>query len=181
MLSTLKTLSIDGIVLKQLFVNDVLSWELPSSFKNWFRYSINADGTIYNDGLGYKNGYRVRSGGAEAETPYYAITGYIPVKGGDVIRVGGVDGYYLTENANAFNVSDSSFTNLGQAVKNSSYGIFQETAYADYKFGSVVKEADGVYKWVVPPHNGIAYVRLTIYSYTLNCEDIIVTVNEEVN
>ena len=34
--------------------------------KNWVPYSTEADGiTIYNDGLGYKEGYRLSSSGAE--------------------------------------------------------------------------------------------------------------------
>ena len=60
-LSTLKELIIDGIKLVELYINNILVWK--SGFKNWVRYSTESGGAaIYNGGLGYKNGYRVRSG-----------------------------------------------------------------------------------------------------------------------
>ena len=57
-LTKLKKLVIGGIELKQLLINGVQVWK--SGYKNWVKYSTEADGvTIYNGGLGYKNGYRM--------------------------------------------------------------------------------------------------------------------------
>jgi hypothetical protein len=44
--------------------------------------------SIYNNGLGYKQGYRVRSAGAE-EAANSIISGYIKVKDNDIIRISG--------------------------------------------------------------------------------------------
>ena len=183
MLSTLKSLSIDGIALKELYINNVLAWKEPASYKNYVQYSTESDGkTIYNGGLGYKSGYRVRSGGAEGTGSNASCTGYIPVTGGAVIRVSGVN-FLNSTSSNAINVYDSGFNHLGQVVANyanAGYGIFAVDAiYQSYCFNTVVEEKTGVYKWVVPPvDSGIIYIRVT--GNTANGEDLIVTVNEEI-
>lgn len=181
--STLKAITIpEGDVVK-VEVGGVTIWELPATYKNWVKYSTESDGaTIYNGGLGYKTGYRIRSGGAETgSNASCTITGFIPVKGGDTIRVAGAD-FSIQTTSNAINVSDSSFTNLGQIVSNmpsSGYGIFAST-YASYSFSSIVEESEGVYKWIVPPSDsGIAYIRVT--GEVADISQFIITVNEEIS
>lgn len=179
-LSSYKKLKIDGIELKKLTINGILAWK--SGYKNWVKYSTEADGvTIYNGGLGYKDGYRVRSGGAEATQYDTSITGYIPVKGGGTVRLSGYDAKNSNAGAgNAINVYDASFANLGQAVNNRAdgYGIFL-TTYPAYGWSSVKEETTGVYVWKVPPDSNIAYMRVT--GYTLEQGNrMIVTVNEEI-
>jgi hypothetical protein len=50
--------------------------------------STEKDGiTIYNGGLGYKNGYRVRSGGAEVTQQSAVCTGFIPFVKGDKLYI----------------------------------------------------------------------------------------------
>lgn len=176
--SSLKKLTIGGIELKQLFINGIQVWK--SGYKNWVRYSTEADGvTIYNGGLGYKQGYRVRSGGAEAGQGGATCTGFIKVDPGDVIRVSGCP-FSDSETANAINASDSSFTNLGQLTPSypAGYGIFGSTA-SEYSWKSVVEEKTGVWRWVVPPASfGIAYIRLT--GKTNDGSSLILTRNEEI-
>lgn len=179
--SKLKSLKIpEGVVTKITNPTEVM-WEAVV-FKNWARYSINTDKTIYNNGLGYKSGYRIRSGGAEGTGSTASCTGYIPVKGGDIVRVAGVN-FLNSTSSNAINAYDSNFTHLGQVVANyanAGYGIFAvDATYQNYCFSTVVQEKAGVYKWVVPPSaSGIAYVRVT--GNTANGEDLIVTVNQEI-
>lgn len=179
---TFKKLTIDGTKLKQLFVDGNQVWK--SGYKNWVRYSTEADGvTIYN-GVGYKNGYRVRSGGAEQATSSGACIGFIPVKGGDVVRFSGWD-FGVAANENAINVADSNFTNIGQTARLGSYGIFATgAAYSAYNLSSVVVEKAGVYKWIVPPAaSGIAYIRVNGYfgyDVAVDGSKMIVTVNEEI-
>lgn len=73
---------------RSIHSDESIIWE--KHYTNLVYSSINADGTIYNGGLGYKEGYRIRSGGAEAE--YNSVcTGFIPVKSGDVVRLSGWD------------------------------------------------------------------------------------------
>lgn len=151
---------------------------ISGGFTNQVPISINADGTIYN-GVGYKEGYRVRSGGTEVE--YNATcTGFIPVKAGDIVRTKGWN-FKNANNGNALNVSDDAFTNIGQAsMGGGDYGIFTKSAYKNYGNASIVEETTGVYKWVVPPaSSGVAYIRISGYG-VVDGSTMIVTVNEEI-
>jgi hypothetical protein len=179
-LSNYKFIKVSGINMRSLAIDGVEVWRW--AYKNWVPFSINADGTIYNNGLGYKDGYRVRSGGAETTQPSATITGYIKVSAGDIIRISGCNFNEKSVNA-AINASDSSFTNIGQLVGNSvGYGIFGGEYY-DYSMHSVVEEKTGVWRWIVPPaESGVAYIRITAGSYqaTPTGADLIVTINEEI-
>lgn len=183
-LSTLKELIIDGIKLVELYINGVLVWK--SGPKNWVPYSTESDGkTIYNGGLGYKNGYRIRSGGAEGSHAGATCTGYIPIKAGDVIRMSGYDAL-VTNNGNAINVFDKNYTNLGQVTSGSAaygYGIFA-TTWPDYNWAKskgVKEESPGVYAWTVPPDDSIAFARVTGYNASKEPgASMIVTINEEI-
>lgn len=165
--------------------DDVILWK--SKYINRVTLSINADGTIYNNGLGYKNGYRVRSGGAEIAQDISACTGFIPVKGGDVIRIYGWTRYqYPNNSSNAINVANSSFANIGQ-IGSSSYGIFASGGgYTNYDMKTIEDGADGVSKWIVPPdESGVTYIRVSGYNdkepnrYNVGSY-LIVTINEEI-
>lgn len=83
--ANVKALTIpDGAVTK-IMCGSTLLWE---AYKNWVFYSTDADGvTIYNNGKGYKDDYRVRSGGAEAYEAGVSCTGYIPYVKGDILRI----------------------------------------------------------------------------------------------
>lgn len=185
----IKKLTIGGVELKQLFVGGIQVWK--SGYKNWVKYSTEADGvTIYNGGLGYKDGYRVRSGGAETTQAHATCTGYIRVKGGDIIRVSAGRGIYsgFVDGgvSSAINVYDASFTNLGQIVGNSpGSGIFGPgAAYAAYNSKSVVQK-DNYWQWTVPPSGSkVTWIRVTggtgsDYSGASHSE-LIVTINEEI-
>lgn len=147
--------------------------------------SINADGSIYNGGLGYKNGYRIRSGGLEAADSASTCTGFIKVNPGDVIRFSGAPWFEGTSSGNALNAADASFTNIGQFTmgQNARYGIF-ESAYKSYAASSVVEEKSGVWRWIVPPAaSGVAYIRITASDLKNGGAfgaKMIVTINEEI-
>lgn len=185
--STLKKLTIGGIELKQLFIDGIQVWK--SGSKNWVRYSTEVDDvTIYNGGKGYKDGTRLRSGGAEGDCPPSTHTGYIKVSPGDIIRIGGGwfgNGY---NNGSAINVSDGGHSNIGQfSMIGSDYGIFL-SSYSQYGFKSVVQESTNVWRWTVPPASaGVAYIRVTCNTYSsasvngaADGSKLIVTINEEI-
>lgn len=158
--------------------NGKVLWEKKNT--NQVFKSINSDGTIYN-GKGYKDGYRIRSGGAEASYGNAACTGFIKVNAGDVIRLSGWD-FSVAQNGNAINVSNTGFNNIGQfTTLGASYGIFAE-GYSAYSHASVVKEQEGVWKWVVPPAaSGVAYIRITGYSTSgAPGAKMLITINEEI-
>lgn len=155
------------------------------SYKNWVLYSTEADGvTIYNGGLGYKNGYRVRSGGEESATTNASCTGYIPVKGGDIVNLYGWK-FEGSSSGNSINVYNAALGTLGQASTNGDYGtVF--TTYKDhaiYANGGLPKDSKGVYTWIVPPSaSGIVYIRISGYDATNGApgQKMIVTINEPI-
>lgn len=138
--------------------------------------STEADGeTIYNGGLGYKDGYRVRSGGAEGAAALASCTGFIHAVGGDIVRLSGYDVKY-NNNENAINVYNASHTHLGQVSANYYYGIFAD---GSQRWENVILEKEGVYYWIVPEGFDITYIRIS--GYTLgDGSKMIVTVNEEI-
>lgn len=175
--SGVKSVTIPEGSVKKITASGVVLWE-KKGFTNLVPLSTEADGkTIYNGGLGYKSGYRIRSGGAESHTGTSSCSGFIPVKPLSIVRVGGCT--YSANTQTAINVSDSTFTNLGQMVGNSSYGygIMAETANKPYNRDSVVQK-DNYWEWVVPPDNRIAYIRVT--GETSDGSKLIVTVDEEI-
>lgn len=178
--SKIKAITIPEGKVKQISIGNIVIWKavVEPSYTNLVPLSTEADGvTIYNGGLGYKDGYRIRSGGAEGSHGNASCTGFIAAKGGDIVRLSGYD-VKNSDVANAINVSDSNRSNLGQIVANnsSSYGIFQGKGE---NWDDVILEKTGVYKWVVPNGYGIAYIRVTGYT-SAHGENMIVTVNEEI-
>lgn len=162
----------DGNVVR-IELNGVLVWKAGPA--NRVPVSISADGSVYN-GTGYKAGTRVRSGGAEAENYGASCTGFIRVSGGDVVRLSGWD-FSGVSSANAINVSDEGFVNLGQVTTQPAYyGVLTAE-------NSPIAEDGGVYTYVVPSGLGIAYIRVTGFidhDGDGPGADMFVTVNEEI-
>ena len=177
-----KKLSIDGIELKDLYINGTLAWK--SGYTNQVPLSTEVDDkTIYNGGLGYKNGSRIRSSGAEAGHGSASHTGFMRVKGGDVLRLSGYDANKI-DSANAVNVYDTGHNCTGQITPNyytAGYGIFESThtAYGWGNANGVKQEKTGVYVWTIPPDAGIAYIRVTGYT-NADGSKMIVTINEAI-
>lgn len=179
--SDLKKLVIPEGEVNKITVGGVTMWE---NMKNWARFSTEADGvTIYNGGLGYKDGYRVRSGGAEGTTDRGSCTGFIPLKAGDTVRLSGYDALY-NDAANAINVFNASKENIGQAVSNiptHGYGIFEYgSTYSSFGWASITQNPTGVYVWVAPPHADIAFMRVSGYTLA-DGSKMIITVNQEIS
>ena len=179
--SDLKKLVIPEGEVNKITVGGVTIWE---NMKNWARFSTEADGvTIYNGGIGYKDGYRVRSGGAEGTTDRGSCTGFIPLKAGDTVRLSGYNAIY-NDAANAINVFNASKENIGQAAANvpsNGYGIFSNgAAYSSYGWASITQNPTGVYVWVVPPHADIAFMRVSGYTLA-DGSKMIITVNQEID
>lgn len=153
-------------------------------YKNQVPMSVDESGNPYNNGLGYKNGYRIRSGGAESEQTNACITGFIPCKAGDVIRFALANNntapWWNDEGAQScsLNAYDSAKTNLGQfATQPAGYGIFQ------YKNEHTKMVKNGsVWEYTVTDNADIAFCRITVSSTngTIMGEDLIITVNQEI-
>lgn len=174
--ANLKSLIIPEGEVKEIYSGDVLLWK--GGYTNLVPLSTEADGvTIYNGGLGYKDGYRIRSGGAEGAISVGSCTGFIKATSGDVVRLSGYGIDDLSVN-NAINVSDINRNNLGQIVGNNtnSYGCFAGTGI---NWNSVISEGNGVYYWIVPAGYGIEYIRVSGFT-DADGSKMIVTVNEEI-
>ena len=176
--STIKALSIpEGVVVKIEIAGNVIWQAITATYKNWVKYAIDTDGNIYNGGLGYRDGYRVSSSGSikASDDPKGICTGYIPLTGGDVIRVAGVEwaaGESHAQKAIAF--FDSSFNWLGTVTNQSSGGLFYGICNSsNLKFS----EADGITTFQTPTNTSIAYV---VISAVNTGNDMIVTINEEI-
>ena len=55
------------------------------TYTNAVPSAIDSDGTPYNDGKGYKTGYRLNSSATEVESENMCVTGFIPIKAGDIV------------------------------------------------------------------------------------------------
>lgn len=172
--STVKSIVIKEGAVKKIECNGVTIWQEAPSIKNWARCSINQDGTVYNNGQGYKVGYRVRSGGAEGEALTAVCTGFIPLKNGDTLRIYPPFSGNNTENAINFYKSD--FTVFGQITD-------AGTAYGSCTSAYKTTVINGVSSLTLDSrHNDtIAYVRIThITTDTSNGANFIITINQEI-
>lgn len=171
-LSAYKAISIGGVALKEIKINGVLAWK--SGPTNQVPLSIDTTGAIYN-GKGYKDGCRLSSGGTEKTYDNGSSTGYIPAKGGDVVRVGGC--WWKNSNyagANYVCAYAADFTYLGPV---------NATGY-DYGYAGVFEGIGGddeVAVITLANNASIAYIRVSCG------EDsgppgakMIVTINEEI-
>lgn len=184
-LSTFKQITVDGIDVKELALGGTTIWKAVT-YKNWVRYSTESDGvTIYNGGLGYKNGYRIRSGGAEASDGIGVCTGFMPFKKGDIMQI--YPQFSGMNSRNTLNYYDINFNNLGQTNDSGSiYGICQTNstqwkAIATESGDITIIDLSGVAN-----AGDVAYVRLTHLlngsssTSVASGSELIVTINEEI-
>lgn len=59
------------------------------AYTNQIPISTDSTGAIYNN-IGYKDGYQISSSGVDEEYGHKSVTGFIPIKKGDTIRIKGV-------------------------------------------------------------------------------------------
>ena len=59
------------------------------AYINQIPISTDSTGAIYNN-IGYKDGYQISSSGVDEEYGHKSVTGFIPIKKGDTIRIKGV-------------------------------------------------------------------------------------------
>ena len=176
--SGLKELSIDGVGLVKLTINGVLAWK--KGYKNWVPFSTEADGvTIYNGGKGYKDGYRVRSGGTEAEFAAGTCIGYIPYKKVDKLYI--YPPFTGMNSNNAVNFYGGSFNCLGQVTDSGAYYGFCNSSFkAKVINGVSVLDLSAV---TVSGVENIAYVRITNNisgGVIASGSEMIITKNEEI-
>lgn len=155
--SKVKSITIPEGKVKSITCGGVVLWKVPENKKNWVLYSTEADGkTIYNGGKGYKDGYRVRSAGAEAENPDATVTGYIPYRKGDKLYI--YPPFIGRNTENTVNFYNGEFACLGQITDSGSLHGICTAAFKTTVVGGVsVLDLSAV---TVSGVNDIAYVRI---------------------
>lgn len=156
--STLKALTIPEGVVKKIECNGIVLWQETHSIKNWVKYSTESDDvTIYNGGKGYKDGSRIRSGGAEGNDAIATCTGFIPFVKGDKLYI--YPPFSGTNTENAINFFNGSHTNLGQITDSGAmYGFCTAAFKTKLVNGVSVLDLSSV---TVSGVENIAYVRVT--------------------
>jgi hypothetical protein len=138
----LDTYTINAVCYGAGYDRQITYGDAPIEIKNWKNYGIDTSGNLY-DGKGYKEDYRLNSSGVESSFSGMDVTGYIPIKAGDVIRISGAA---AGGNTAYFHYYDSSFAwiskatedgyegetpNLTITVKNQNAAYFRMTAKLD--------------------------------------------------
>lgn len=145
-----------------------------------FGGDYNGDGK--NDG--YLTGYRLSSSGVTKELSASAVTGYIPAKGGDVIRIYNC-GFATNAHANNYICAyDSNLTFIGSLATMSGSNDLSASG-TNIKSGYEY-DVDGNVTLTLANLSDIAYIRvssrgaevLTTIGY--NPADMVITVNEEI-
>jgi hypothetical protein len=193
-LPNFKELYINGIKMVELFINGVQVWK---SFTNQVAKSIGSDGKPFNGGLGYYNGQELSgSSGSQRAGTNTTVTGFIPVKQGDVIRIKGCN-WYSGNKTNYIVAYTSNFQHWG--TTDTKGGHYYNTTNNPNKWaierprqgGSMDIQAD-VSTIVIAKNptedsdfgfENIAYIRISVRgdgSNTVDGADLIVTVNEEI-
>lgn len=180
-LSNVKSLSIDGVNLKKLLVNGVYVW---ANYDNWVPLSTEANSmAIYNGNLGYKEGYRLSSSGAEKTQTGSVVTGFIPCKRTDIPRMKGVTWGTTVSNGYCYIAYyDANFTLLGTINRfkmQNSNGVSNVGKIINATASSITTDDNGVttFNIVFNGTPNIAYIRI---SATGKGADMIVTVNREI-
>ena len=188
--SGIKKLTIGGVELKQLFINGIQVWK--SGPKNWVPYSIDTDGSIYQDGKGYIDGYRLSSSGGLSGQANTVTTGFIPCKSTDVIRLSGVDyagpagGYcYLAFYDENFSIlgsqSNGRNASIATGIQTQYRGIVaSNNKHSNSTAANNPAHANGVTtfdNYNFTDSSKVAYFRINGYG---SGADMIVTVNEEI-
>lgn len=176
----------DGTIL-EIDVLTALDGTIVIPFVNQVPISIDTNKLVYDED-GWKGTTRLSasSGSVKPDTDYASITGFIPVKKGDVVRMQITEDVYLWDKAdmnigwNIIAYYNSSFTWLGSLCPHQSGGqVYGICAQANQPTGST--ENGGIASFTVPSNDDIAYVRLSFSDQNdVGLSSLIVTVNEEI-
>lgn len=146
---------------------------IEPSYTNLLPLAVDASGSPYNGGKGYKSGYKMSTGsGNESATTGAYCSGFMPISDiYDYIRVKNIT-LSETANVNNFTFYDASKTKIGVSTANGTAGAFHV---------SIENEGNGVYKCrpssFVSTSTPIAFFRFSCGGIT---DETIVTVNEEI-
>lgn len=146
---------------------------VSSNYTNQLPIAVGTDGLVYNGGMGYKVGCRLNSSGVETATNGVSLTGFIPCRPGDVIRLKNMN-FQSGDTSSAHRLGVYNSAKASILVRNSGdVGI----NYAD-GFGAVLDDAGAIVQFIIPPeHTDAAYFRISAANIG---ETSVITVNQEI-
>ena len=137
------------------------------AYTNQLFTSTDSDGTtIYNNGTGYKTGYRLNSSNAESAQTGFCVTGYIPCAPGDIIRLKNI----------SFNANGASIGSVKIVAYKSDKTVLSSCAVGNMTAVSGIFDDTGNLTQFTTVAN-CHYFRLSCYDINV---DSIITVNEEI-
>lgn len=181
-----KSVTIPEGVVKQITRKSDGTVLFKSGYTNQVPRSLSSGGgSIYN-GTGYKNGYRLSSNGSEKSQNNSTVTGFIPAKPGDVIRMKGVTWGTSESNGYCYILyAGSDFKNVftinkyRQDTANNNMSNFTDKSKVDLTTSGIFTDSNGVTTFIVNFNTTINYTYIRI-SAEGNGANMIVTVNEEI-
>ena len=147
-------------------------------YTNQIPISTDTDGSIFNV-VGYKQGYRLNSSGnvAEFTSTDWFVTGFIPVKGGDIIRFSGA---YVEGDGGGVNNRQYDSSKVAGTLSFTPYSFFHnlEATKNIFKACDYNEDERRLYSFTLKDNVEAGYMRFTLFG---NGANAIVTVNEEIN
>ena len=131
--------------------------ETGALYTNQIENAINADGTPYNDGLGYKTGYSFDSAYNESAVTNGVVTGFIPYKTRDgILRVAGYT------------------TSVTDVTNSNNNATFEYVVFYDANFNAISQQRGRVcyYTEYDAPYEEISVLGSGVYGYTLDWDVI---------
>ena len=160
-------------VLPDGYIYAYMYTEIPGkSYTNLLPLATGSDLTTIYNGVGYKADTRINNAGSETSANGYNwLTGYIPVKPGDVVRV-----------KNWLGVSGSGYLALNlYADATNRTATYQQNALIALGTwsGDIDKHTPALLTFTIPPDANCAYMRM-LNSTEIDPTSCIITVNEEI-
>ena len=152
------------------------------SYTNQLPIAVDNTGAIYNGGKGYVDGAYIDGDNyTDKSATNWDVTGYIPVKTGDIVRLKNLRFFETDTNVIAASSSKTTvkFYNSSFTWTNSSSN-YSPASLPSSAWSPVYDETGNVIQFTVPTAyngKGIAYMRMTVRSIT---PESIITVNEEI-
>ena len=150
--------------------------EYKTPYTNQIPLSTDASGALFNNGKGWKPGFKLQSGdGTEEENASYEVTGFIPCSPTDVFRIKNVD-FDVTTGYNNICFYDSNHTFLKAFAMNSKYNPMSQWQLND---GSIEGSISNITTSNITEaqKQQVAYLRLS--AHVIN-DSSIITINEEI-
>lgn len=184
-LSAYKAISIDGITMKKIVINDTIEWKREPV--NLVPTSIDTDGSIYN-GTGYLEGYRLSSTGVLKVQTNTVTSGFIKATKNDVVRMAGTlwnksagynyfsmydENYNLMISINLDNPNTTHAQEYGWSYANGPSNIIDNSKTFVYVENGITR----FHIEMLNDSSDYAYIRISAYG---SGTDMFITVNEEI-